>query len=75
MSAPEAVLKMSRVVSATCVREGEPRVTIPVPGHGCADEPRIELVREGEVVRAIDIACPCGRRLRVLCDFPGSATR
>ena len=29
--------------------------------------PTIELVRSGEVVRAIDIVCPCGQHIRLHC--------
>jgi hypothetical protein len=44
-------------------------VTVAVPGHEPRDQPLIELVREGDVVRAIDVTCPCGCRIRVLCEY------
>jgi hypothetical protein len=75
LSVPEGLLKITRVVSAPAVRESEARVTIPVPGHECGEEPRVDLVREGDIVRAIDITCPCGRRVRVLCEYPGLVSR
>lgn len=75
MSVPDGPLKVTRVVSAPCVREGEDRAVIPVPGHECADEPTLELVREGDIVRAIDVSCPCGRKFRILCEFPGLIPR
>jgi hypothetical protein len=31
--------------------------------------PRVELVREGGVVRAIDVTCSCGERLRIVCEY------
>jgi hypothetical protein len=34
-----------------------------------AGGPRVELVREGGVVRAIDVVCACGERLRVVCEY------
>jgi hypothetical protein len=74
MSAPDGFLTVTRVVSAPCVRESDARVTVPVPGHECRQEPRVELIREGDVIRAIDISCPCGRRLRVLCEYSGLIT-
>ncbi len=68
---PEAPATAVCVVPAPHVRESASRVTVPIPGRHCEEEPRIELIREGEVVRAIEIACPCGRRVRVLCEYPG----
>jgi hypothetical protein len=69
MNAPDGFLTVTRVVSAPCVRDSDARVTVPVPGHACGPEPTVELIREGDAVRAIDITCPCGRRLRVLCEY------
>jgi hypothetical protein len=31
--------------------------------------PRVELIREGGVVRAIDVTCGCGERLRIVCEY------
>jgi hypothetical protein len=36
-------------------------------GNAQGETPRIELVRENGVIRAIDITCGCGQRVRVLC--------
>jgi hypothetical protein len=35
-------------------------------GHG---EPKINLVREGGVVRAIEVTCSCGQVIRIRCDY------
>jgi chromosome condensin MukBEF MukE localization factor len=35
-------------------------------GHG---EPKIDLIRDGETIRAIEITCRCGERIRLLCDY------
>ena len=40
-----------------------------VPGQHPAHEPRIELIREGDEVRAIDVTCPCGQRVRLQCVY------
>jgi hypothetical protein len=61
------------VVSSQRVREAGGRAVVPVPGHEQCDEPVIELIRQGDVIQAIDITCPCGRRLRVLCDYQGTS--
>jgi hypothetical protein len=58
------------VVPGRCVRlSGEvAHVTVPRPGGG--PEPRVELIREGDVVQAIEITCGCGQRIRVRCVYP-----
>ena len=32
-------------------------------------KPTIELVTEGNIVRAIDVTCPCGQKVRLWCSF------
>jgi hypothetical protein len=32
-------------------------------------EPTIELVRDGEQIRAIDIRCACGKRIYLQCEY------
>jgi hypothetical protein len=34
-----------------------------------SDEPRIELIREGDLIRAIDVTCSCGKRIRLVCEY------
>ncbi len=59
-----AVVTASRVrVMDGPVRVGAPSVTL---AHG---EPKIQLIREDGVVRAIDITCGCGEKIRVRCDY------
>jgi hypothetical protein len=43
------------------------RVIQPRPAGDC--EPLIELVREGNQVRAIDIRCSCGKRIYLECEY------
>jgi hypothetical protein len=40
-----------------------------VPGHESAAEPQIILVREGDTVKAIEVVCTCGQRIRLNCLF------
>lgn len=65
----------SAVVSGRCVRVGPEtaRVTIgrqqtpqtaqpPVPAQ-------VEVIRDGDVIQAIDVICSCGQRIRVRCTY------
>ena len=59
-----AVLSGQQVkVSSDVVRIGAPVAHVT---HG---EPTVQLVREDGVVRAIDVTCGCGERIRILCDY------
>jgi hypothetical protein len=63
-SGTTSVVTASRVrVMEDPVRVGAPSVTL---AHG---EPKIQLIREDGVVRAIDITCGCGEKIRVRCDY------
>ncbi|RME74632.1 MAG: hypothetical protein D6776_04900 [Planctomycetota bacterium] len=37
-------------------------------------EPRVELEREGELVRTIRVHCSCGERIEIACDYEGGAS-
>jgi hypothetical protein len=58
------------VVPADRVRFSDVAVPIgaPCPG-GSRGEPKIQLVREGGVIRAIEVICACGQLIRVRCDY------
>ncbi|HKI37322.1 MAG TPA: hypothetical protein VKA46_36045 [Gemmataceae bacterium] len=56
------------------VGEGAAAVMIVPPrlqpaSPGCA--PQIELVRDGEVIQAIDVTCSCGQKIRLRCLYEG----
>ncbi|MBW3542710.1 MAG: hypothetical protein KY476_20795 [Planctomycetes bacterium] len=53
------------IVPGRYVMMGEPARVGPVASEH--DEPQIEFVREGDRVRAIDVTCTCGERIRVRC--------
>jgi hypothetical protein len=58
------------VIPARAVRAAG--VTPPAGERGqpaAAAKPRVELVREGGVVRAIDVTCACGERVRIVCEY------
>ena len=58
------------VVPADRVRVSDEAVPIgaPSPG-GSRGEPKIQLVREGGVIRAIEVVCSCGELIRIRCDY------
>jgi hypothetical protein len=49
-----------RLMSAA-VRVGPDR-----PDHGTA---RVEVIRDGDVVRAVEVVCSCGARIVLRCDY------
>lgn len=36
--------------------------------HG-SGQPTVELVRDGDVVKAIDVTCSCGEKMRIWCSY------
>lgn len=44
------------------------RVSMPFRDHPLA-EPQIILIREGDAVKAIEVVCKCGERIRMNCVF------
>lgn len=57
------------VVPSQCVRVSRETTRVSIPGHGSADVPRIELILEGEFIKAIDVTCTCGQRIRLSCAY------
>jgi hypothetical protein len=48
---------------------GEPAY---VGARGVTEEPgqpRVEMIRDGDVLRAIDVVCSCGKRIRLRCVY------
>jgi hypothetical protein len=59
------------VVPQRLVRLLDEKARVIVPHKGNACEPQIELIRDGKVIRAIEITCLCGRRMRLQCEYEG----
>lgn len=57
------------VVRGTCVRVSGDSARVGVPGQEPEPEPRIEILRSGEVIQAIDIICGCGQHIRLHCRY------
>jgi hypothetical protein len=75
MSNPGGEHKHKMVLRGGSVRvSGDAPVTVGMPGVGTPARegevaPQVELVREGDVIKAIDITCTCGKKLRLYCDY------
>lgn len=57
------------VVPGHCIRLTEEPARVGVPQNGHASDPQVEVIREGDIIRAIDITCSCGQRIRLRCDY------
>lgn len=42
-------------------------VGVPAPAE--EESSRIEVIREGDYIRAIEVTCACGRKTRIRCDY------
>jgi len=60
------------VVSGNNIRLSAEPAAVPTSRQVAAPtkpEPRIELIREGDVIQAIDVICSCGQRIRLKCNY------
>jgi hypothetical protein len=55
------------VVRGTCVRVSNDPARVGLRGQEASAETRIEVIRNGEVIQAIDVFCSCGQHIRVHC--------
>lgn len=51
-----------------CLADQPAAVGKPRPATAKA-EPTVEVIRDGTLVRAVEIVCPCGERIRVRFDY------
>jgi hypothetical protein len=56
------------VIPSQCVRFSRETAHVSVPRRGGA-EPKVELIKSGDRIRAIDVTCSCGQRIRLRCDY------
>jgi hypothetical protein len=60
----------SGIVSAGRVRMADELVRVGLPREEAVrSEPKVQFVREDGVIRAIDVTCACGQRIRIRCDY------
>lgn len=64
---PHAEFHAGTVVRGRCVRVSGDPARVGVPGQEPPAEPRIDVIRDGEVIQAIDIFCGCGQHIRLHC--------
>lgn len=65
----QARTKMPAVVPHQRVLPSGKNPKVRIPAGGASDEPRIELIREGDLIRAIEVTCSCGKRIRIVCEY------
>lgn len=68
----QSELHAGTVVRGTCVRVSSDSARIGIPGQEPPAEPRIEIIRSGDVIQAIDIICGCGQLIRLHCHYQES---
>lgn len=57
------------VIPGRTIRVHPEAAKIGAPRSLSAGEPRVELIREGGAVKAIDVTCACGKKIRLHCQF------
>jgi hypothetical protein len=62
-------LPASNVIRASDIRLGAEPVALCIPGQEPCEEPKVTLLRDGDAVRAIEVICPCGKRLVLTCVY------
>lgn len=65
---PEALTPAVLAGRQVTVANETVRIGAPV-AHVKHGEPTVQLVREDGVIRAIDVTCACGEKIRILCDY------
>lgn len=72
MTPTESEQQIRGIVPGHRVRVMKDTARVVVPQQASADcpaEPQVELIRDGEVIQAIDVICTCGKRIRLRCVF------
>lgn len=57
------------VLSGNRVRQSDETTLVGVPRQGVGHGATVELVKEGDVIKAIDVTCGCGQKTRVWCVY------
>ncbi len=63
-----AAAPVGALVPGACVRLDGAPARVGAPAHP-PEAPRVELVRAGDLVRAIDVFCVCGQHVRLHCQY------
>ena len=57
------------ILPASRVRQSDETTLVGAPRQADAQGVTVELVKDGDVVRAIDVTCACGQKTRVWCVY------
>jgi hypothetical protein len=69
LAGSEGECRAKGIVPGHCVQMGRESTRVVIPGQETPGQPQVELIREGDVIRAIEIVCGCGQRIRLLCNY------
>jgi hypothetical protein len=69
MNVPQDDAKNRVVIPGRLVRDGQDVVKVSHRGQSSVPEPRVELIRRGDEVEAIEVICGCGERIRLRCVY------
>ncbi len=58
------------VIPGRLVRVSGEAARVGAPAAAGPREPRLELIQENGVLRAVDVTCACGQRIRLRCVYP-----
>ena len=68
-------IQSGKVIPAKHVTMFDPHARKPVPDHvpgssqPAKNGPRVELIKDGDVVVAIEVYCDCGKVIRLECEY------
>lgn len=71
-SRPHGEFHSGTLVRGTCVHVSGDSARVGIPGQEPTPEPRIEIIRSGDVIQALDIFCGCGQHIRLHCLYQPS---
>jgi hypothetical protein len=60
---------LRRIVPGQHVVVAGHNARIKIPAAPVPREPKLELVRDGDWVQAIDVTCSCGEKIRIVCEY------
>jgi hypothetical protein len=57
------------VVPGHCIQFSADSTLVGAPGPSAGTGPKVDLIRDGAVIKAIEISCTCGQRIRLNCVY------
>jgi hypothetical protein len=66
---PVQASETQNVLPAQRVRLADDAAQVLVPGQGACPAPQVHLIRDGNTIQAVEIACTCGQRIRLTCVY------